>query len=78
MEERIADPHAESEVSGRVSEKGFLSSLFSVTERFRPSEILGRIGAEELMLIGIAAYLFFSKEGDRECAIMLLALIFIT
>ena len=36
-----------------------------------------KIGTEELLLIGAALYLFFSKDGDRECAIILLLLLFI-
>ena len=33
--------------------------------------------AEELLILGLAIFLFFSKNGDKECAIMLLILIFI-
>ena len=29
-------------------------------------------GTEELLIIGIAAFLFFSKDGDKESAIILL------
>ena len=29
-------------------------------------------GTEELLIIGIAAFLFFSKDGDKECAVILL------
>ncbi len=36
------------------------------------------IGTEELLIIAAAAFLFFSKDGDRECAIMLILLLFIT
>lgn len=35
------------------------------------------IGTEEILIIAAAALLFFSKEGDRECAVMLLILLFI-
>ena len=37
---------------------------------------LQNIGKEEILIIAAAAFLFFSKEGDRECAIMLLLLLF--
>ena len=36
-----------------------------------------KIGMEEALILAIALYLFFSKDGDKECAIMLLLLIFI-
>lgn len=34
-------------------------------------------GTEELLLLGLAAFLFFSGEGDRECALILMILVFI-
>lgn len=37
-----------------------------------------KIGTEELLIIGVAAFLLFSKERDIECIIMLLALLLIT
>ena len=36
-----------------------------------------RIGSEELLIIAAAAFLFLSKDGDRECAVMLRLLLFI-
>ena len=38
---------------------------------------LSGIGAEELLIIGIALFLILSKDGDTECALMLLLLLFI-
>lgn len=35
------------------------------------------IGTEEILILATAAFLFFSKSGDRECALLLLLLIFI-
>lgn len=35
------------------------------------------IGTEEILIIATAAFLFFSKSGDRECALILLLLLFI-
>ena len=35
------------------------------------------IGTEEILIIATAAFLFFSKGGDRECALILLLLLFI-
>ena len=33
---------------------------------------------EDILLIGVALVLFFSKDGDKECAIMLIALLFLS
>lgn len=38
---------------------------------------LQKIGKEEILIIAAAAFLFFSKEGDRELAIILLLLLFL-
>ena len=37
-----------------------------------------KIGTEELLLLAAAAFLFFSKDGDKECAILILILVFLT
>ena len=39
--------------------------------------LLPKIGAEELLILGLAAFLFLSKSGDKECALILLFLIFV-
>ena len=36
-----------------------------------------RFEGEDLLILGIAALLFFSKDGDKECALLLLILLFI-
>jgi hypothetical protein len=36
-----------------------------------------RLGTEELVLLGVALLLFFTKDGDRECALMIALLLFI-
>ena len=38
---------------------------------------LKKIGTEEILLVGVALFLLFSKNGDKECAIMLLLLLFV-
>jgi hypothetical protein len=38
---------------------------------------LSGIGFEEILILGMAIYLFFSKRSDKECALILLALLFI-
>ncbi len=35
------------------------------------------LGTEEILILATAAFLFFSKNGDRECALILLLLLFI-
>ena len=37
-----------------------------------------KFGTEEILITAIALYMFFSKEGDKECAIMLIFLLFIS
>lgn len=62
------------------SRGGILSSL-PFLKKLMPegsSFALPRLGQEELLIIAIAAFLFFSKDGDRECALMLLAILFIS
>ena len=55
--------------------KGTFGSLFSGTRlgSFIPKDF----GIEEILIIGIALFLLFSPEHDIECALLLLALIFI-
>ena len=49
-----------------------------ISEIFKNSNLsLQKIGTEEILLIGVAAFLFFSKDGDKELAIMLLILLFL-
>ena len=69
------------EVMGRAREDdggifGFLSRLgggiFPVFGKIGSDFHLGR---EELLIIGIALFLFLSKGGDKECAIMLIILL---
>lgn len=60
-------------IFGKLGFKNLLpSSLNSILslEQFK-------LGKEELLLIGLALFLLFSKEGDKECAIILLLLLFV-
>ena len=45
--------------------EGFLGGFFK------------NFGYEDILLIGLALLLFFSKSGDKECALIILALLFI-
>ena len=53
---------------GRILPVGIRSALH--LENFR-------IGTEELLIIALALFLFLSREGDKECAIILFLLLFI-
>ena len=55
----------------------FISALFGRGDGSLTSLKLPNIGTEEILIIAMAAFLFFSKGGDRECAIMLLLLLLI-
>ena len=54
-------------------EGGFLGSL----KKSFPRISSPKIGTEEILLAALALYLFLSKDGDKECAIMLIILLFI-
>ena len=52
-----------------------LGRLLGTKDIFKSS--LSKIGTEEILLVGVALFLLFSKNGDKECAIMLLLLLFV-
>ena len=56
----------------KLSLSGIMSGIFK-----NGTFSLQKLGKEELLIIATAAFLFFSKEGDRECAIMLILLLFL-
>ena len=53
---------------GRILPEGARSALH--LEGFK-------LGTEELLIIALALFLFLSKDGDKECAIILFLLLFI-
>ena len=57
-----------------LSRTPFLSGIFGT--KGLPIK-LPSIGLEEILILATAAILFFSKEGDKECALILLFLLFI-
>ena len=79
-------PVTESEVATEVVSAGapakteqsgsILSGLFS-GGIFGSGGFLSDIGIEEILIIAVAAFLFLSNDGDMECAIMLILLLFI-
>ena len=84
-------PPAEEEASAPVKEEresvltGLFGRLPTLTSIFKGGSgfldslpiKMPKIGSEEILILGIAFFLLFSKNGDKECAIMLLLLIFI-
>jgi hypothetical protein len=67
-----ASPEKRGLFSG-LSDIPILSSLFGSAKGFS----LDSIGIEEILIIATAAFLFFSKDGDKECALILLLILFI-
>ena len=75
---------AEPTMAHPIKNDSFLSGLFGkfnfggLFERgglFKNGHI--NLGSEEILLIGVALLLLFNKSGDKECAIMLLLLLFV-
>ena len=60
--------------------KNIFSDLFggSLGNLFGGFGGIKSLGLEEILIIIAALYLFFSKDGDKECGIMLFVLLFIT
>lgn len=59
---------------------GFLSKLpFGELSNLLPFRHVGikHFGTEEILILAVAAFLLFSRDGDTECAIMLILLLFI-
>ena len=75
------EKQSEESVFSRLFERLPFSSLFKKGKGVLPLKLdkcrIENFGTEELLIIAIALYLFFSKDGDKECAIMLALLIFI-
>ncbi len=53
----------------------FLSGLGSGS--FSLDSLFSSIGLEEILILAVAAFLFFSRDGDSECALLLLLLLFV-
>lgn len=70
-----APPGEKKSIFSSLGRLPFLSRLDGLP--FLSTLGLNRLGTEELILIGAALYLFFSKDGDRECAVILLLLLLV-
>ena len=77
-EECEAPVHNECEEKAGGTQSVF-RSLFSKGFDLKAMPFLKKgFGTEEILIIGIAAFLLFSKDGDKECAIILLLSLFLT
>lgn len=75
-----AEPQ-ESEKTEQTFLGGFLANILQKSGISRLSDrlpLLKSLGSEEILIILAALFLFFSREGDKECAIALIILLFIT
>ena len=71
VEESLPDEQAEA--VGLFSGSPFLKKIQGIERLRRPFEL----GGEDIVLLGVALLLFFSKDGDRECALMIALLLLI-
>ena len=71
-DESVEESAPTSASPSKLSLGGIFGNIFK-----KESFSLQKLGKEELLIIATAAFLFFSKEGDKECAIMLLLLLFL-
>ena len=76
-------PEVSQQIEERVEESVPTSTdSGGIFSNFPGSDILGKfklpaLQTEELLLLAAAAFLFFSKDGDKECAILILLLVFL-
>lgn len=77
-----AAPEEEAQaVSAEAHGGSFLDSIPVFKNLFRGgifSGGLNKIGTEEILLLAAAAFLLFSRDGDKECAILLILLVIFT
>ena len=71
--ENLAESEPTFSLLGALPFRNFFGDIFK-NGKFS----LQKIGTEEILIIATAAFLLFSKNGDKECAIMLLLLLFLT
>ncbi len=79
-----AEPSPEEEtveaggILSSISEKLPFGGLFSGLSGFDISKLgLAKIGTEEILIIGLAIFLFLSRDGDKECALLILLLLLV-
>ena len=70
--ENAASEEPKSSIFSKLPFLDFLPNIFK-TDTFG----LQKIGLEEILILATAAFLLFSREGDKECAILLIVLLFL-
>lgn len=63
-------------ISSILERSPALKSIASLFPR-KKGDAEFKFGTEEILISAVALYMFFSKSGDKECAIMLLILLFV-
>lgn len=75
-EEKNEAPYESAEASVQKRGGFDITSLLSGSSPFIKS-LIPKIELEEILLLSLAAFLLFSKFGDKECALIVLLLVFI-
>ena len=57
--------------------EGFLGGILNKIGSLFDLHRFPKLELEDILLIALAAFLFLSKNGDKECALMLIILVFI-
>ena len=78
-EEASGEAHQRKSADGGIFASIFKGKRTSSFIDYLPFFKGGRfdVGTEEILLVAISLFLLFSKDGDKECAIMLLLLLFV-
>lgn len=77
-EEKPHKPRDDESVLTSLGKMPFLSGIFGDGGLFGGLNLkMPKIGTEEILILATAAFLFFSKDGDKESAIILLLLLLI-
>ena len=77
-DEKVSEASAIPSLFGKLPISKLVTGLSGLSfKRGDIAQMCKKFGTEEILIGAVALYLFFSKDGDRECAIMLLILLFI-
>lgn len=75
---QFTEEHHDDTVLASIGKSSLFSGLFGKGAFLGIEGLkMPKIGTEEILIIATAAFLFFSKNGDRESALILLLLLFI-
>ena len=78
VSEEVAEEMVEASAPQGFFEKLQLGKMLSGVSGLDLSRLsLPSIGMEEILIVGLALFLFFSKDGDKECAVLIALLLLI-